>query len=75
MSQLESFSVQKCAYDGDDVLTHGCVHVEALSPLHAGEIVLGEVLCIHGPIEKARARVWKLSADYSPVNVMLYQAA
>jgi hypothetical protein len=74
MSQLESFSVQKCIFDGIDVLAENCVHVEALSPLHAGEIALGQRLAANGPVEFTRARVWKLGDDFSPTSVMLYEA-
>jgi hypothetical protein len=69
---LDHFSVQRVADDGEPDKT-GCIHVDALSPVQAAEIALGETLVIHGDRKLARAVVWKLGDDYSPMSVMLYR--
>jgi hypothetical protein len=67
----EHFTVQPLETD-----THktkpACIHVDAQGPLQAAQIALGEKLCLHGSPGHARAVVWKLGEDYSPVSVTLY---
>lgn len=52
-----------------------CIHVNAEGPIRAAEIALGETLCVHGRPELARAKVWHLSDDFSPVSVTLFRPA
>lgn len=73
-SSAARYSVQPVTLDGQP--NKGtCIHVDAEGPVRAAEIALGETLCVHGRPENARARVWHLSDDFSPVSVTLFRPA
>jgi hypothetical protein len=74
LTSLEHFTVQPVAENGD-ADKGNCIHVDAQSPVQAAEIALGETLAIHGKPHAARAVVWKLGEDYSPICVKLYRAS
>ncbi|HEY4202102.1 MAG TPA: hypothetical protein VGM83_16230 [Devosiaceae bacterium] len=74
MKAVGHFTVQPFAENGRrDNAT--CIHVEAMGPIQAAELALGETLAVHGTPDCARAMVWKLNDDYSPVSVTLYRSA
>ena len=73
-SSAASYSVQPVAQDGQPDKSI-CIHVDAEGPVRAAEIALGETLCVHGSPENARAKVWHLSDDFSPVSVTLFRPA
>lgn len=71
VTPLKHFSVQPIADNGQpDKGT--CIHVDAISPVHAAEIALGETLVVHSETHKPRAVVWRLGDDYAPISVTLY---
>ena len=72
MTQLDHFGVQKCVVSGRDIIVDVCRHVDALSPVHAAELALGESLSLQGHVADTRAKVWRLGEDYLPHSVLLY---
>ena len=68
---LRDFSVQPIE-NGMLVAKSSCVHVEAMGPVQAAEQVVGETLSVTGAPEHARAVVWSLAEDFTPVAVTLY---
>lgn len=70
MRSTDHFSVQLIDPLGDENMD--CHHVEAMSPTHAAEIALGETLSLFGSPKLVRARVWRLTEDFTPVSVLLY---
>jgi hypothetical protein len=73
MPMREQFAVQLVAGRGG-VDKSRCIHVDALSPVQAAEMALGETLVCHGAPDAARALVWRLGADYLPVSTRLFRA-
>lgn len=72
LSAASRYSVQPMTSEGQpDKST--CIHVDAEGPVRAAEIALGETLVIHGRPEQARAKVWHLADDFSPVSVTLFR--
>ena len=72
MTQLDHFGVQKCQVSGLEIVVGVCREVDALSPVQAGELALGETLSLQGMLADARAKVWRLGEDYLPHCVLLY---
>jgi hypothetical protein len=72
MTQLDHFGVQKCEVSGREIIVGTCHDVDALSPVHAAELALGETLSLQGMLADARAKVWRLGEDYLPHSVLLY---
>jgi hypothetical protein len=73
MTPSKHFSVQPCIAQGREIVLGECIHVEAMSPVQAAELALGESLSIQGEQNRARAKVWRLSDDYSPISTILYR--
>lgn len=71
MKTLDHFSVQPVAEM--DNRQGPCIHVEALGPIQAAELVLGETLANHGDPGRIRAIVWRLGDDFSPISIKLYR--
>ena len=69
--RTENYSVQPIGAHGEPV-KNICIHVEAKSPVHAAELVLGEALVTQGKPQQARAIVWRLGDDYQPVSTTLF---
>jgi hypothetical protein len=67
----EHFTVQPIEA-GSEKAKSTCIHVDAQGPVQAAQIALGETLSLHGSPGCARAVVWRLGEDYSPVSITLY---
>lgn len=72
-ARLEHFSVQAVGTDGRPV-EGSCTAVDARSPIHAAELVLGTTLAAHGKMEHAKAMVWRMGEDFQPISTTLYCA-
>ncbi len=72
MKSLDSFSVQPVSDGLPDKNT--CIHVEASGPVQAAELVLGGTYVTYGKPGNARALVWKLAEDFTPVSIPLFLA-
>ena len=72
VTQFDHFGVQKCVVSGGEIVVDACRHVDALSPLHAAELALGESLSLQGNVADTRAKVWRLGEDYLPHSVLLH---
>lgn len=71
VTQLTPFRVQPIA-DANEV-NMDSVEVQALGPVHAAELVLGETLSPRGSANRFRAMVWRLDERYSPISVKLFR--
>ena len=72
MSSNGYFSVQRARPDGS-FAEADCIFTPAASAMAAAEGVLREPLATHGRARQARARVWYLTDDFSPVSVVFYR--
>lgn len=73
MKTLDHFSVQPV--DDMDNREGHCIHVEAMGPVQAAELALGETLVNHGDPASIRAIVWRLGDDFMPISIKLYRSS
>ncbi|HZY67585.1 MAG TPA: hypothetical protein VFE52_03315 [Devosia sp.] len=71
MVSTHNFTVEPVGDPGDHVPTF--IHVEAMSPVHAAEVALGESLQHFGSQDVLRAKVWTMGDNFTPTCCKLYR--